>query len=98
MDYLNLVCHTNYRSKTPKTQKHINARLNEGFTVDDFKMVIDKKANEWLDTSMEQYLRPDTLFGTKFESYLNQNIVKGNRSAKTEEQAKEDWLKKWENA
>lgn len=98
VDYLNLVCHTNYSYKTKNTIKHINARLNEGFTVDDFKMVIDKKANEWLDTSMEQYLRPDTLFGTKFESYLNQNIVKGNKSTKTEEQAKEDWLKKWENA
>jgi hypothetical protein len=42
---------------------------------DDFKSVIDKKSKEWLGTNMERYLRPDTLFGTKFESYLNQNIV-----------------------
>ena len=42
--------------------------------LDDFKSVIDKKSKEWLGTNMERYLRPDTLFGTKFESYLNQNI------------------------
>ena len=33
--------------------------------------MIDKKCSEWLGTDMEQYLRPQTLFGTKFESYLN---------------------------
>lgn len=75
VDYLNSVCGTKYNPKTKNTVKHINARLNEGYTVDDFKTVIDKKAAEWKRTSMEQYLRPDTLFGTKFESYLNQNIV-----------------------
>ncbi len=75
VDYLNLVCGTNYGAKTKNTVKHINARLDEGFTVDDFKTVIDKKAKHWLGNHMEQYLRPDTLFGTKFESYLNQNIV-----------------------
>ena len=45
--------------------------MNDGFTVDDFKAVIDKKAKEWKGTEMAQYLRPETLFGTKFESYLN---------------------------
>ena len=53
------------------TQKHINTRLSERFTVEDFKTVIDKKYAEWLGTDYEQYLRPQTLFGTKFESYLN---------------------------
>lgn len=76
VDYLNLVCHTNYKATTKNTVKHINARLSEGYTLDDFKTVIDKKSSEWLGTSMEQYLRPDTLFGTKFESYLNQQIVR----------------------
>lgn len=75
VDYLNLVCGTNYGSKTKNTVKHIKARLDEGFSVDDFKTVIDKKAKNWKGTQMEQYLRPDTLFGTKFESYLNQTIV-----------------------
>jgi hypothetical protein len=41
-------------------------------TVEDFKRVIDIKAAEWLGTENDQYLRPQTLFGTKFEGYLNQ--------------------------
>ena len=49
--------------------------MNDKYVFDDFKTVIDKKAKEWKGTSMEKFLRPDTLFGTKFESYLNQNIV-----------------------
>lgn len=53
----------------------MNARLNEGYTVEDFYTVIDKKYDEWQGTEREKYLRPETLFGNKFESYLNQNIV-----------------------
>ena len=73
VDYLNQVCTTNYRSSSKKTQSLINARKKEGFTVQDFKTVIDKKNKEWSgNKEMQQYLRPETLFGTKFESYLNQ--------------------------
>lgn len=72
VDYLNSKAGTNYRSTTPKTQKLINARMSEGFKVDDFKAVIDKKCADWLKTDMEKYLRPETLFGTKFEGYLNE--------------------------
>lgn len=68
---LNSATSSNYRYQSKVTQRLINARLNEGFTVDDFKAVIDKKAKEWKGTEMAQYLRPETLFGTKFESYLN---------------------------
>ena len=72
VEYLNSVCGTNYRANSAQTQKNINGRLGEGFTVDDFKIVIDAKAREWKGTDMEQYLRPDTLFRpTKFESYVN---------------------------
>lgn len=71
IDYLNLVAGTSYRATSKATQSHINARLNEGFTVDDFRVVIDKKCAEWLKTDMEKYLRPETLFGNKFENYLN---------------------------
>lgn len=73
VDYLNFKINTNYKSTTEKTQKVINARFNEGFTLEDFKKVIDIKTKEWLnDKDMCKYLRPETLFGTKFESYLNQ--------------------------
>lgn len=71
IDYLNEKVGTHYRATNKTTQKHINARLTEGYTYDDFKTVIDKKCAEWKGTSMEQYLRPETLFGTKFENYLN---------------------------
>ena len=74
VDYLNSAIGTQYRAETAATKKHIAARLNEGFTVDDFKTVIDKKVAEWLGTDMEKYLRPETLFGTKFESYLNAKV------------------------
>jgi phage replication O-like protein O len=80
IDYLNQKCKTNYRATTDKTKKHISARMNEGFSLDDFKKVIDIKAAEWTGTDFEKYLRPDTLFGTKFESYLNQknNLRRGS--------------------
>ncbi len=73
IDYLNEKIKTHYLPTTPKTQTFIRARWREGFHLDDFKKVIDKKCNEWLkDSKMRRYLRPETLFGTKFESYLNE--------------------------
>lgn len=72
-DYLNEKAGSQFRSSTKKTQSLIKARFNEGFKIDDFKRVIDIKTNEWLNNKdMSKYLRPETLFGTKFESYLNQ--------------------------
>lgn len=76
VDYLNAKCNTNYRTTTEKTRKFIIARLKEKFTVDDFKIVIDKKSAEWLSNAeMVKFLRPETLFGTKFENYLNQQVA-----------------------
>lgn len=68
---LNEKAGTNYRTTGKATQGHINARIAEGYTVEDFYTVIDKKCAEWKGGKMEQYLRPETLFGTKFENYLN---------------------------
>lgn len=70
INYLNLKIQSDYKHTTKSTQRKIQARLNEGFTLDDFKTVIDNKCVDWLNTDMEMYLRPSTLFGTKFESYL----------------------------
>lgn len=69
--YLNSKIGTRYKPTTANTKKHITARLNEGYTVADFRAVIDSKVQEWRDTEYRKYLRPDTLFGAKFESYLN---------------------------
>lgn len=72
VSYLNNKAGTKYRTSTSKTKQCINARLKEGYTIDDFYLVIDKKCNEWMNTEMEKFIRPETLFGNKFESYLNQ--------------------------
>ena len=72
ISYLNEKAGTKYKHSSSKTKACIHARISEGFTLDDFKTVIDKKCSEWLrDEKMEKYLRPETLFGTKFEGYLN---------------------------
>ena len=69
--YLNKVTGTDYKPTTKKTQQLIKARMRDGFTVADFKTVIDKKnQDEWFVTG--GYMRPETLFGTKFEGYLNE--------------------------
>lgn len=71
-DLLNQMSEKNYRHTTPKTQQLIRARWNEGFRFDDFKKVILAKCFEWRDNpDMSKFLRPETLFGTKFEGYLN---------------------------
>jgi uncharacterized phage protein (TIGR02220 family) len=75
IDRLNEKSGMNYRSSSKATQGHINARLADGFTVEDFFSVIDKKCAEWRGTDMEKYLRPETLFGSKFENYLNAPVT-----------------------
>ena len=71
-----------YSPTSTKTQKLIKARLREKYEPEDFKIVIDKKCKEWLGTDMEKYLRPETLFGNKFESYLKQKTG-GNNNGNT---------------
>lgn len=73
VSYLNEKAGTNFKATTKNTQSKIKARFAEGFTLDNFKTVIDKKCKDWLkDSKMAKYLRPETLFGTHFESYLNE--------------------------
>lgn len=69
--YLNERAGTSFRDQSKNTRTHIKARCDEGYTLDDFKTVIDKKVKEWKGTDYAKYLRPETLFGSKFESYLN---------------------------
>ncbi len=71
--YLNEKAGTSYRATSKKTIEHIKARMKEGFTLSDFERVVDLKCREWLrDEKMAKYVRPDTLFGTKMDWYLNQ--------------------------
>lgn len=81
IEYLNKKAGTAYKASSKNTQKLIGARLREGFTEEDFYTVIDTKVAEWGKPpkagakDMRIYIRPDTLFGTKFEAYLNQRRV-----------------------
>lgn len=81
VDYLNEKAGTHYRAASKATAQHIKARLNEGFTLQDFFDVIDKKVAEWKGGEMERYLRPETLFGTKFEGYLNARVTTARRGS-----------------
>lgn len=72
VEYLNEKADTRYKASSKKTQQLIKVRVDEGFSIEDFCKVIDNKVSEWIDTDMEKYLRPETLFGPKFEGYLNQ--------------------------
>ena len=79
ISYLNHKAKKKFSHTNKEALKLINGRLNEGRTIDDFEHVIDVKCEEWLDTNMEKYLRPITLFSpSKFETYVNQtnNVVK----------------------
>lgn len=86
ISYMNEKCNTRYQYKSEYVLRRISARMKDGFTnIEDYKKVIDKKAGQWLNTDYEKYLRPDTLFGTKFEVYLNERDKEYERKIKIKE-------------
>ncbi len=82
--YLNERAGTKFLPSTVSTKRLIKSRFNENpsYTVDDFKKVIDNKVADWKDTERQKYLRPETLFGVKFESYLNEKPTSTKPRAK----------------
>jgi uncharacterized phage protein (TIGR02220 family) len=79
IEYLNQKTSKSFSHKTKKTKSLIYARWNEGYKLEDFKRVINVKSSKWIiDPQMIDYLRPETLFGTKFESYLNEIVILAN--------------------
>ena len=80
INYMNSTCHTHFKKSNKDTQRLIKSKLKEGFSVQDFKKVIEYKYNQWGINPFkfsdgqfsDVYLRPQTLFGNKFESYLNE--------------------------
>lgn len=76
--YLNEKTGSKYIGSAPDLAK-IKARLSDGFTQMDFMIVIDKKVAEWKGTERAKYLRPETLFGGKFEGYLNSDNSVGGK-------------------
>lgn len=78
--YLNQVTNKNFNKNTVSHHKYIKARLKEGYELKDFKHVVNVMAATWMGTDYERYLQPQTLFGNKFDSYLNRSIPKNIRS------------------
>ena len=73
IEYLNNKLNTKYKHTSKAIQKHISARIKEGYKYEDFVFVIDVKYKYWYGTAMAKYLRPETLFNAeKFQSYINQ--------------------------
>lgn len=74
--HLNSKTGKHFRPTNKAAKRAINARLNEGYTLEDFQKVIDIKTAEWAGTEYEKYLNPETLFGNKMDKYLNQPVQK----------------------
>lgn len=76
IEYLNVQTGSTFSAKGGNLDL-IAARLAEGYTIGDMKLVIDKKVADWKGSDYEKFLRPLTLFAkNKFENYLNTNDVK----------------------
>lgn len=85
--YLNEKTGSHFKPTSKSTQRLINGRLSENYTIEDFKYVIDVKTNEWKgNIKMSKYLTPDTLFNaSKFEKYRNQQMPKQQNVQKQDE-------------
>ncbi|MGN0357216.1 MAG: conserved phage C-terminal domain-containing protein [Blautia sp.] len=90
IEYLNQKTGKRFKPENKATQRHINARIKDGYTLEDLKRVIDLKTGEWLHTEMVKYLRPDTLFAGKFEGYLNACPAAVPKRQEPEQQEEED--------
>lgn len=97
ISYLNQKAGTGYKSQTTSYRTFINARIKAGYNLDDFYKVIDNKTNEWIGTDFQKFLRPETLFGNKFDSYLNQIITKKTNQEIAYEQVSEATKLGWNN-
>lgn len=77
IEYLNQKTGSKFKASSANTKTLVHARMEDGYNLEDFRIVIDNKADDWLgDSHWEKFLRPQTLFGTKFESYLNEKHTK----------------------
>lgn len=80
VSHLNERLGAKYKSDSKTTTKLLSGLLGQGYTAEDFKAVIDIKCDSWIGTDMAKFLRPQTLFSEKFESYLNE--IGGLKSSK----------------
>lgn len=81
IQHFNLKCDKSYKLDSEVFIDYIDALLTKGFSEQDIISVIDQKSKDWVNTKYTQYLRPSTLFGDKFEIYLN-DCQSGNENYK----------------
>lgn len=93
--YWNTKYNRKFKADIANTKKKINARIAEGFEIEDFKKVIDFKTKEWKNTEFEKYLVPDTLFSEKFEKYISQAECKPTNSDLGEYSRGEEYKGLW---
>lgn len=100
ISYLNEKAKTNFKHTAYKNKSLIKARRNEGNRLNDFKKVIDTKTRQWINNNdMKKYIRPSTLFGNKFDEYLNENNSNSySNNSNYSETARKKRLKKYENS
>jgi len=86
IEHLNFIAGTKFKAGIVKTKSLIRARLNEGYTIEDFQQVHINKYAEWHnDEKMQKFLRPETLYSNKFEGYLNQKVSDNEKSRMIED-------------
>lgn len=94
ISYLNEKAGTNYNVTAAFVQR-IGELMDDGYTADDMKSVIDKKVSEWKDSDkMRGYLRPRTLFGDKFEEYVSAPVPLEIENQQKEEEKRREIAEK----
>ena len=103
LDYLNEKAKKNFNYKAEAHRKLIRARWNEGYTVENFKTVIDNKVSQWFgqfdrdNKPLNRYLRPSTLFAQKhFDNYLNETVKGENSNASSKKHKNNEFIQKYD--
>lgn len=103
LKYLNEKAEKNFNHKAEAHRKLIRARWNEGYTVDNFKTVINNKVSQWFgkfdrdNKPLDRYLRPSTLFAQKhFDNYLNETVKGENSNASSKKHKNNEFIQKYD--
>ena len=94
ISYLNEKANRGFKN-VDANKRLIKARWKEGYKLEDFQKVIDNKVLDWTGKTIngqpaEKYLQPSTLFGTKFDNYLNEKPVNKGQGVFADPNAKFD--------
>nr|WP_088327713.1 conserved phage C-terminal domain-containing protein [Bacillus cereus] len=103
LDYLNEKAEKNYNHKAEAHRKLIRARCNEGYTIENFKTVINNKVLQWVgkfdrdNKPLDRYLRPSTLFAQKhFDNYLNETVKGENSNESSKKHKNNEFIQKYD--